>query len=192
MNPTEQHSRRLLLSGSPPKPYVENTERTISVYVTIIIMAMLISTLLIFMFKCFCGRASNNQSPPRPDQDNDAATASSPSDELATLPTFIYDELFSASCSSSTTSSSLGSETNCAICLAEFFHGEEVRVLPRCRHMYHRGCIDQWLVLRSLHCPICRDRTIERDVEPTRTRCTIVDVGDPSMLLGPSFANHLQ
>jgi len=39
MNPTEQHSRRLLLSGLSPKPQVENTERTVDVYVTIIVMA---------------------------------------------------------------------------------------------------------------------------------------------------------
>lgn len=191
MNPTEQHSRRLLLSGLPPKPHAENTERTIDVYVTIIVMAMLISSLLISMFKCLCGSAFNNQPPPQP-QDGDATITSSLRDELATFPTFIYSELLSASCSSNSTSSSLGLETNCAICLEEFFHGEEVRVLPRCRHMYHRGCIDQWLLLRSLHCPICRDRTIEQDVEPTRTHCTVVDVGDPSMLLGPSFANNLQ
>lgn len=189
MNPREEHNRRLLLSGSPPKPHLEKTERTISVFVTIIVMATIICILLTSMFKCFRGRSSNNQ-PPRHDS---GTTASSPRDELAALPTFIYGECFSASCSSSTTSSSSqGSEANCAICLAEFLHGEEVRVLPRCKHMYHKGCIDQWLVLRSLHCPICRDRTIERDVEPTRTRCAVVDVGDPSLLLGLSFANHLQ
>lgn len=191
MEPTEHHSRRLLLSGLPQKPHhLENAERTISVCITIIIMVTLICTLLISMFRCFRGRSSNNLLPPSQDT---RTTASFPNDELASLPILIYGGSFSASSSSSSTSSSpLGTETNCAICLAEFLHGEEVRVLPRCKHMFHKGCIDQWLVLRSLHCPICRDRTIERDVEPTRTRCAVVDVGDPSMLLGPNFAHHLR
>ncbi|XP_059438017.1 RING-H2 finger protein ATL74-like [Corylus avellana] len=193
MKPTELHSRRLLLSGCPQKPHIENAERTISVCITIVIMITLICTLLISMFKCFRGRPSNNLSPPPQDTHT---TASFPGDVLASLPILIYGGSFSPSSSSSksstTSSSPLGSETNCAICLGEFLHGEEVRVLPRCKHMYHKDCIDQWLVLRSLHCPICRDRTIELDVEPTRTRCAVVDVGDPSLLLGPSFANHLQ
>ena len=32
----------------------------------------------------------------------------------------------------------------CAICLAPFEEGEEVKDLP-CRHFFHRKCIDQWL-----------------------------------------------
>jgi Ring finger domain len=43
----------------------------------------------------------------------------------------------------------------CAICLAEFVEGEEVRILPQCGHGFHVGCIDTWLGSHS-SCPSCR------------------------------------
>ncbi|KAJ8771117.1 hypothetical protein K2173_023442 [Erythroxylum novogranatense] len=45
--------------------------------------------------------------------------------------------------------------TECAICLAEFVEGEEVRVLPGCGHTFHVSCIDVWLESHS-SCPSCR------------------------------------
>lgn len=44
---------------------------------------------------------------------------------------------------------------DCAICLAEFEEGEEIRVLPHCGHGYHVICIDAWLASHST-CPSCR------------------------------------
>ncbi|KZV40839.1 hypothetical protein F511_29191 [Dorcoceras hygrometricum] len=44
---------------------------------------------------------------------------------------------------------------DCAICLAEFATGEEIRVLPQCGHGFHVGCIDMWLESHS-SCPSCR------------------------------------
>ncbi|KAF7060549.1 hypothetical protein CFC21_067335 [Triticum aestivum] len=43
----------------------------------------------------------------------------------------------------------------CAICLAEFTRGDEVRVLPHCGHGFHAACVDVWL-LSSSTCPSCR------------------------------------
>ncbi|KAL6961169.1 RING-type E3 ubiquitin transferase [Sarracenia purpurea var. burkii] len=48
-----------------------------------------------------------------------------------------------------------GSDTECAICLSEFMVGERVRVLPKCSHGFHVGCIDKWLKSHS-SCPTCR------------------------------------
>ncbi|XP_057448896.1 RING-H2 finger protein ATL8-like [Lotus japonicus] len=45
--------------------------------------------------------------------------------------------------------------TECAICLAEFDAGDEIRVLPQCGHGFHVGCIDTWLGSHS-SCPSCR------------------------------------
>ncbi|PIN06375.1 hypothetical protein CDL12_21074 [Handroanthus impetiginosus] len=45
--------------------------------------------------------------------------------------------------------------SDCAICLAEFAAGEEIRVLPQCGHGFHVMCIDTWLESHS-SCPSCR------------------------------------
>ncbi|VVB09746.1 unnamed protein product [Arabis nemorensis] len=43
----------------------------------------------------------------------------------------------------------------CVICLEDFQKNDAVRVLVRCRHVYHVQCIDSWC-LYKLACPICR------------------------------------
>ncbi|XP_062098271.1 RING-H2 finger protein ATL80 [Humulus lupulus] len=45
--------------------------------------------------------------------------------------------------------------TDCAICLAEFAAGDEIRELPQCGHAFHVACIDTWLGSHS-SCPSCR------------------------------------
>jgi hypothetical protein len=46
--------------------------------------------------------------------------------------------------------------SECAVCLVEYVGGEEVRVLPTCRHGFHRECVDRWLLTRAPTCPVCR------------------------------------
>ncbi|KAJ1986330.1 hypothetical protein H4R33_003419 [Dimargaris cristalligena] len=43
----------------------------------------------------------------------------------------------------------------CAICLDYLVKGQEARQLP-CRHVYHKECIDEWLVKKSSACPLCK------------------------------------
>ncbi|KAL1201975.1 RING-H2 finger protein ATL64 [Cardamine amara subsp. amara] len=43
----------------------------------------------------------------------------------------------------------------CVICLEEFEKNDAVRILVRCRHVYHVQCIDSWC-LYKLACPVCR------------------------------------
>lgn len=45
--------------------------------------------------------------------------------------------------------------SDCAICLADLAAGDEIRVLPRCGHAFHVGCVDAWLRSHS-SCPSCR------------------------------------
>ncbi|XP_019186622.1 PREDICTED: RING-H2 finger protein ATL8-like [Ipomoea nil] len=45
--------------------------------------------------------------------------------------------------------------SECAICLAEFVAGDEIRILPQCGHGFHVACIDTWLRSHS-SCPSCR------------------------------------
>lgn len=48
-----------------------------------------------------------------------------------------------------------GCELECSICLTACEAGERVRRLPGCNHMFHKACIDLWL-LRSAACPLCK------------------------------------
>ncbi|KAG8492646.1 hypothetical protein CXB51_010109 [Gossypium anomalum] len=47
-------------------------------------------------------------------------------------------------------------QSSCSICLQGLKHGEMARNLPRCEHMFHLNCIDEWLS-RVGTCPMCRD-----------------------------------
>ncbi|KAJ1974858.1 hypothetical protein H4R35_003417 [Dimargaris xerosporica] len=47
------------------------------------------------------------------------------------------------------------SHDKCAICLEHLRRESRARQLP-CHHVYHMGCIDQWLIEKSAMCPICR------------------------------------
>ncbi|CAD5173143.1 unnamed protein product [Musa acuminata subsp. malaccensis] len=44
---------------------------------------------------------------------------------------------------------------DCPVCLAEFGGGDAVRVLGKCGHGFHSGCIDPWLAGHAT-CPVCR------------------------------------
>ncbi|KAK1423540.1 hypothetical protein QVD17_18844 [Tagetes erecta] len=48
-----------------------------------------------------------------------------------------------------------GERVSCSVCLQDFQVGEIVRSLPKCHHIFHLPCIDEWLV-RHGSCPLCR------------------------------------
>ncbi|KAK3006640.1 hypothetical protein RJ639_016418 [Escallonia herrerae] len=156
----KQASRALsFLLDSPPSPpplaqpplevhHGYSEERTLYISLGVLVKVALISFLLNSLFCC-----SRRQSP------NGVARAVASNDTQVTA----YDS--SAPSPLSSASSRLVESESCSICLAEFERGELLRVLPRCKHMFHKDCIDQWLPSRSLHCPVCRDCAIERDVK---------------------------
>lgn len=47
-------------------------------------------------------------------------------------------------------------ESSCSICLQGLKDGELARSLPRCGHIFHLNCIDEWLN-RQGTCPMCRE-----------------------------------
>ncbi|KAF8097778.1 hypothetical protein N665_0281s0041 [Sinapis alba] len=59
----------------------------------------------------------------------------------------------------------------CSVCLSKFESVEILRLLPKCRHAFHVGCIDTWLEQHAT-CPLCRAR---------------VSVEDESSVYGNSF-----
>jgi len=48
-------------------------------------------------------------------------------------------------------------DEDCPICLNELKAGENVRRLGSCGHVFHRSCVDLWL-LRSVDCPLCKQK----------------------------------
>ncbi|KAG0048374.1 hypothetical protein BGZ83_006656 [Gryganskiella cystojenkinii] len=45
-------------------------------------------------------------------------------------------------------------DEECAICLFDFEHGDQLRHLP-CDHFFHQTCVDRWLV-KNAFCPKCK------------------------------------
>ena len=74
----------------------------------------------------------------------------------------------------STTPVDNGSESNefnvCSICLEHFAVGEEVSWSRNidCNHVFHRACIQQWLMKAHDDCPVCRNDYVydEWDLPP--------------------------
>jgi len=46
-------------------------------------------------------------------------------------------------------------EEDCPVCLSTIAEGDPIRCLSTCGHLFHRSCIDLWL-LRSAECPLCK------------------------------------
>ena len=45
--------------------------------------------------------------------------------------------------------------TPCAVCTEEFKEEENMIKLPVCHHLFHRSCIESWLLTKAV-CPLCR------------------------------------
>ncbi|XP_041005466.1 E3 ubiquitin-protein ligase RHA2B-like [Juglans microcarpa x Juglans regia] len=53
-------------------------------------------------------------------------------------------------------------QTECAVCLSEFKEDEEIRKL-KCKHIFHKDCLDRWLQHCSATCPLCRNKVLPDD-----------------------------
>ncbi|PSR85979.1 RING-H2 finger protein [Actinidia chinensis var. chinensis] len=85
---------------------------------------------------------------------------------LLSLPTFFY--------------SAHDPPIECAVCLSEFGVNESGRILPKCNHRFHVGCIDMWFDSNS-NCPLCR-ALVKPVGNPGRVICerSIADSGSSS------------
>ncbi|KAJ4776766.1 RING-H2 finger protein ATL13 [Rhynchospora pubera] len=55
-----------------------------------------------------------------------------------------------------------GEQSVCAVCLAALEGRHEVRKLGNCSHLFHKGCIDRWVELGQVTCPLCRSPLLPR------------------------------
>uniref|UniRef100_A0A671KZW0 Si:dkeyp-86f7.4 n=1 Tax=Sinocyclocheilus anshuiensis TaxID=1608454 RepID=A0A671KZW0_9TELE len=58
------------------------------------------------------------------------------------------------------------SDVSCVVCTDSFKHNEKVTVLP-CRHLYHKKCIEPWL-LEHPTCPMCKFHILKYKVSVAR------------------------
>jgi hypothetical protein len=63
----------------------------------------------------------------------------------------------------------VSADWRCSICLGDIqdSDGEQLRELVFCKHIFHRECIDQWLLSKpfhSLNCPLCRGPVSESQI----------------------------
>ncbi|XP_016415782.1 RING finger protein 148-like [Sinocyclocheilus rhinocerous] len=54
-------------------------------------------------------------------------------------------------------------EVSCVVCTDPFKHNEQVTVLP-CRHLYHKKCIEPWL-LEHPTCPMCKYHILKYKID---------------------------
>lgn len=57
----------------------------------------------------------------------------------------------------------LNSHGDCSVCLCEFEEGEKVRRL-KCKHTFHKDCLDKWLQDYFATCPLCREQVLPDNV----------------------------
>jgi hypothetical protein len=55
----------------------------------------------------------------------------------------------------------------CLICLSDYEAAEELRQLTKCKHVFHRDCIDQWLTTGRNSCPLCRGQGVTETTNNT-------------------------
>ncbi|MCO5556994.1 hypothetical protein L7F22_010549 [Adiantum nelumboides] len=55
--------------------------------------------------------------------------------------------------------------TECAVCLSLFEEKDIVRILPKCKHVFHLLCIDKWFESHA-NCPLCRERITLQTIQP--------------------------
>lgn len=65
----------------------------------------------------------------------------------------------------------------CAVCLSEFEGYDTLRLLPRCNHVFHPGCIDTWLA-SQVTCPVCRATVAPTTDEPIADSSQATDSSD--------------
>ncbi|KAJ1290589.1 hypothetical protein BS78_02G255800 [Paspalum vaginatum] len=149
----EHYAGRSLLGGAPPpeasSPSFDaqraHLERALGATTAVLLFASVSYIALTTIFGCLCAGPGTGHSQ-RPDEGTKRALEEIPVVVVRVRERERDDEEAAAA-------------AECAVCLGEYAGGEEVRVLPACRHAFHRECVDRWLLARAPPtCPVCRAR----------------------------------
>ncbi|XP_047978050.1 RING-H2 finger protein ATL80-like [Salvia hispanica] len=141
-------ARSRQLGGSPsetPSPPADALDSDFVVILAALLCALICVLGLVAVARCAWIRRLAGRSAPPSQPRRSAANRGVKKKVLKSLPRATYGE----------DAEQAAKLSDCAICLAEFAAGEEIRVLPQCGHGFHVGCIDTWLGSHS-SCPSCR------------------------------------
>ncbi|WVN90203.1 uncharacterized protein L203_105439 [Cryptococcus depauperatus CBS 7841] len=118
--------------------------------------------------------------------DHDLETAISPAKDESTSQAETFDEI------QVMPDGADGDGQQCPICLLEFEDGDELRSLPcEKEHMYHKSCIDPWLLQVSSSCPLCRKDFNHPQSSPALTPTTPSSLESPRPPTQHGFARYL-
>ncbi|CAL1401876.1 unnamed protein product [Linum trigynum] len=123
-----------------PPPYSQSHDKQLFIVSGLALLVIISSICMI----CITGRTSNNNHR----HQNNAADAPTRHDCGR------YDDKEQI-ITTTVTVTAEEEEEECAVCLEGMKEGDECGVVKRCEHMYHKPCIDRWL-LHSDRCPLCR------------------------------------
>lgn len=74
----------------------------------------------------------------------------------------LIEEKSPSVCFSKTTLNILDQQ-ECRVCLCDLQEGDKVRTL-KCKHTFHKDCLDKWLLQFWATCPLCRNKVLPEDV----------------------------
>ncbi|KAI5435677.1 RING-H2 finger protein ATL11 [Lathyrus oleraceus] len=91
---------------------------------------------------------------------------------LENFPNFVYSEVKDLK---------IGRVTlECAVCLNEFEDDETLRLIPVCSHVFHRECIDAWLLHHST-CPVCRADLVPDPKDELASSSILIQISDANL-----------
>lgn len=146
----------LTATAAAPPPEAVALESDFVVVLAVLLCALISVVGLIAAARCAIHRRnSNNAAASGSAYPKHCANKGLKKKVLQSLPKFTYTSSSTTDGMNNCVKLPTSLSTECAICLAEFEEGEEVRMLPNCGHAFHMACIDKWLGSHS-SCPSCR------------------------------------
>ncbi|KAK2984080.1 hypothetical protein RJ640_028544 [Escallonia rubra] len=145
-------------NGTDPYPYTRFSP-SMAVIISVLVAALFFMGFFsIYIRRCTDTAGAGGSARPVLSMRRRGATAARGLDPavVETFPTFEYSVV---------KSHQIGKGAlECAVCLNEFEDDEKLRLIPKCDHVFHPECIDQWLD-SHVTCPVCRANLVPQPGE---------------------------
>ncbi|KAM7272938.1 hypothetical protein ACFE04_027602 [Oxalis oulophora] len=137
-------------SSSPPPPssyQYADFSPSMAILIVVLVAAMFFMAFFSVYIR-YCSQSATTSAQATADGRNRRAAARGLNPEvISTFPTFPYSDVKELKIGKGA--------LECAVCLNEFEDDETLRLIPKCDHVFHPECIDEWLSLHTT-CPVCR------------------------------------